>query len=105
MAKDTNGTVATAPTTQKTREEMLKLFASYDQADAKVTAAERAVETAKAHRSSVVASIVAGAGGRKGPFKHPTTGLALSAVERTNKEGGPSNWYFKGQSQSDLIEL
>lgn len=105
-----NGTTETTTTTpapkQASKEDMRKLFAAYDKADAEVDSLQAKLEDAKLRRGTTVEAIVNGAGGRKGPFKHPSTGMVLSAVERKDKTGeGPSSWYFKGPSQSDVIEV
>lgn len=111
MAKTNgNGSVETvteksAPAKMATGEELRKLFGAYDTAQAELETLTAKIEAAKAKRSNAVAAICTAAAGKKGPFRHPKTGLVLSAVERVNRETGESNWFFKGPAQSDLIEV
>jgi hypothetical protein len=104
-----NGTASTESTTSKpkamNKEDVKKGFAAWDATAKTIADLTSKLEAAKAKASLQVKAIVESAGGKKGPFKHPTTGLALSAVERQSKTGGESTWYFKGPSVSDLIEL
>ncbi len=94
--------------------DLKKLFASYDAATKAITDQEDKLAKAKLARSATVAAIVTGAGGRKGPFKHPTTGFLVTAIERkemkadeTGKktETGKSSWFFKGPGTSDVIDV
>lgn len=86
-----------------TKAEQQKLFAAYEAAEAKLTAAQAAVDAAKAVRSNAIAALCAAAGGTG--FVHPKSKLPLKAVQRVNKETGESTWYFKGPGTQDLIEL
>lgn len=79
------------------------LFAAYDKADAEVARLEDELVKARQARSACVAAIC-DAAKSKGPFRHPTTKLVLSAVERTNKDTGEKNWFFKGPAARDVIE-
>lgn len=102
----TNGSTATATPAKAVKPSDLKtLFGHYDSASKKVEDAKLALEKALQGRSATVEAICTAAGGRKGPFRHPGTGLVLSVVERKAKDGGPSNWYFKGPNASDVIEV
>src|SRR6266404_4088386 len=104
MAK-TDSTVSETPT--KSTADLKKLFAEYDASNKKIQDARASLDKAMAARSAAVAAICAGAGGRKGPFRHPVTGMLLSAVERketsmvdgVKTSTGNSRWLFKGPTQ------
>lgn len=101
--KTENGSKTASPAANSAG--LKKLFGDYDAADKRVRDLEKQLETAKEARGSAVAAICTAAGGRKGPFRHPTSGLVVSAVERTNKETGEKTWFFKGPSAHDVIEV
>lgn len=104
MSDKTNGST-NGTATKVDSAALSKAFGLYDAAEAKVHAAETALEKAKSARSAAVETIVAAAGGQKGPFKHPTSKLVVTAVERTNKETGVKTWFFKGPRDRDVIEV
>lgn len=108
----TNGTVnhdskngaVLSPAALPTKAEYTKLFSAYDTAVAALMAHDTKREKLLAARSAAVEAITTACGGKKGPFRHPTTGQVVSAVNRTNKETGDSAWYFKSPGTSDIIE-
>lgn len=112
MAKQaqTNGTTETKTENKKlTKEQFTKLFSDYDSADKEYQAAAKALQAAKEKRSGIVQALFAGMGS-KGPYKHPKSGVQLTIVERKvkdeeGKDTGDSNWYFKGPSSSDVIDV
>lgn len=106
-----NGSIVTettpvAPTAKMaSKDDLRKLFAAYDAAEKALTENQAKTDGLKARRSATVKAIVEAAAGKKGPFRHPTSQLVMSAVERANKNGGESSWYFKSPGEHDLIEV
>jgi len=109
--KEQNGSTEKAVDPKRlNKEQYVKHFAEYDAADKVYQDCMKALQAAKEKRSAIVQGLCAGMGGSKGPYKHPKTGLILTIVERKSKdddgkETGESNWYFKGPSSSDVIDV
>jgi hypothetical protein len=81
--------------------ELKALFRSYDQTNALVEQARKALDGALAARSKIVEQISNGAG--RGPFAYK--GQVLTVVCRTAKSTGQATWFFKGPSKNDVTEV
>lgn len=99
-----NGAPALSPAVLPSKADYAKLFATYDKVVAELLAHDAKREKLVAARSAAVEAITAACGGKKGPFRHPTSQAIVHAVNRVNKETGDSSWYFKGPATSDIIE-
>lgn len=93
-------TTTPAPTEKKalTKDEGRALFAAYQTADDAVTAAETALEVAKAARSHTVGAIVDGYGSA-GPFRYK--GRQLTA----RKMKGGTGYTFAEKSEQEPLEI
>lgn len=93
-----------SPAALPSKVEYTKLFGAYDKAVAELMAHDAKREKLVAARSAAVEAITTACGGKKGPFRHPTSGAVVHAVNRVNKETGEGTWFFKGPATTDIIE-
>lgn len=81
------------------KDDVRKLFVSYDEQSASIDALESKLAKAKAGRSETIERIVKAAGGQR-RFKHPTTGAVFAARKNRNGE-----WGFGDPSKQDVMDL